>query len=145
VIRAGGVVIVDDAYNAAPESVRAALELVAGLPAGRRIGVLGEMRELGKAHDAGHREVGRAAAGVLDLVVVVDGAPGGLAAGITEGALAAGMAPERVVTATDAESATDVALAVVAPGDVVLVKASRGIELERVVDALAAALGGPAR
>ena len=46
-IRAGGVVIVDDAYNASPGSMRAALELLAGLPATRRIGVLGEMRELG--------------------------------------------------------------------------------------------------
>ena len=144
VIRAGGVTIVDDAYNAAPESVRAALELLAGLPATRRIAILGEMRELGDAHAAGHREVGEAAAAVLDLLVVVDGAPGGAAAGITEGALAAGMAPDRVVTAADPASAVDVALAVVAPGDVVLVKASRGIELERVVDALAAALGGVA-
>ena len=140
VIRAGGVTIVDDAYNAAPESVRAALELLAGLPATRRIAILGEMRELGDAHAAGHREVGEAAASVLDLLVVVDGAPGGAAAGITEGALSAGMAPDRVVTAADPASAVEVAEAVVAPGDVVLVKASRGIELERVVDALAAAL-----
>jgi UDP-N-acetylmuramoyl-tripeptide--D-alanyl-D-alanine ligase len=143
VIRAGGVTIVDDAYNAAPESVRAALELLAGLPATRRIAILGEMRELGDAHVAGHREVGEAAASVLDLLVVVDGAPGGAATGITEGALSAGMAPDRVVTAADPASAVDVALAVVAPGDVILVKASRGIELERVVDALAAALGAP--
>ena len=100
------------------------------------------MRELGGAHAAGHREVGEAAAAVLDLLVVVDGAPGGAASGIAEGALAAGMAPDLVVTAADPASAVDVALAVVAPGDVVLVKASRGIELERVVDALAAALGG---
>ena len=145
VIRVGGAVIVDDAYNAAPESMRAALELLGGLPATRRIAILGEMRELGEAHDAGHRAVGEAAAGVLDLLVVVDGAPDGRAAGITDGALAAGMAPDRVVTAADAASAIDVARAVVVPGDVVLVKASRGIELERVVGGLAAALGGSPR
>jgi UDP-N-acetylmuramoyl-tripeptide--D-alanyl-D-alanine ligase len=142
VIPAGGVVIVDDAYNASPGSMGAALELLAGLPATRRIAVLGEMRELGEAHDAGHREVGEAAAMTLDVLVVVDGAPGGAAAGIVTGALAAGMAPERVITAADAPSAVDVVLAVVAAGDVVLVKASRGVELERVVDALVAALGG---
>jgi len=56
VIRAGGVVIVDDSYNASPGSVRAALELLAGIP-GRHVAVLGEMRELGAAHDAGHRDV----------------------------------------------------------------------------------------
>ena len=61
---------------------------------------------------------------------------------IVAGALAAGMAPERVITAADASAAVDVVLAVVAAGDVVLVKASRGVELERVVDALVEALGG---
>jgi UDP-N-acetylmuramoyl-tripeptide--D-alanyl-D-alanine ligase len=140
VIRAGGVIIVDDAYNASPGSMRAALELLAGIPAARRIAVLGEMRELGRAHDDGHREVGAIAAEILDLLVVVDGAPGGAAAGIVDSALTAGLAPERVVTAADAASATDVMRALMAPGDVVLVKASRGIELERVVEALTAAL-----
>ena len=58
-VRAGGVTIVDDSYNASPGSVTAALELLAGLP-GRRVAVLGEMLELGDAHVAGHLEVGRA-------------------------------------------------------------------------------------
>ena len=60
VLRAGGVVIVDDAYNASPASVTAALELLSGLP-GRHVAVLGAMRELGTAHDAGHVEAGEAA------------------------------------------------------------------------------------
>jgi UDP-N-acetylmuramoyl-tripeptide--D-alanyl-D-alanine ligase len=142
VIRAGGVTIVDDAYNASPGSVRAALELLAGLP-GRPVAVLGEMRELGSAHDAGHLEVGRLAGDTLDLLVVVDGAPGGAAAGIVEGARAAGLAPDRVLGVGDAASAIAALAARLAPGDVVLVKASRGVELERVVDGLVAALGGP--
>jgi len=141
VVRAGGVVIVDDSYNAAPGSVRAALELLAGLP-GRHVAALGEMRELGPAHAAGHREVGEAAGNALDLLVVVDGGPGGAAEGIAQGALAAGLAPERVVVVASAAAAVEALRARLTPGDVVLVKASRGVALERVVDDLVEALGG---
>jgi UDP-N-acetylmuramoyl-tripeptide--D-alanyl-D-alanine ligase len=142
VIHAGGVVIIDDAYNASPGSVRAALELLEGIE-GRHAAILGEMRELGDAHDAGHRSVGEAAAGLLDLLLVVGGAAGGPAAGIVDGAIEAGMAPERIVAVRDAAAAAAAALAWLAPGDCVLVKASRGVELEHAVDALVAGLGGP--
>jgi UDP-N-acetylmuramoyl-tripeptide--D-alanyl-D-alanine ligase len=141
VIHAGGVVVVDDAYNASPGSMRAALELLGGLP-GRHVAILGEMRELGEAHDDGHREVGEAAGDALDLLVVVGGGPGGAADGIAAGARAAGLAPDRVLVAADADEAVRVLRARLAPGDVVLVKASRGVELERAVDGLVAALGG---
>jgi UDP-N-acetylmuramoyl-tripeptide--D-alanyl-D-alanine ligase len=141
-IRAGGVTIVDDAYNASPGSMRAALELLAGLP-GRPVAILGEMRELGTGHAAGHREAGEIAGDTLELLVVVDGAPGGAAAGIVEGARAAGLAPDRVLSAADAAAAVTLLVPLLAPGDVVLVKASRGVELERAVDGLVAALGGP--
>jgi UDP-N-acetylmuramoyl-tripeptide--D-alanyl-D-alanine ligase len=141
VIHAGGVTIVDDAYNASPGSMRAALELLAGLP-GRHLAVLGEMRELGSAHDEGHLEVGRAAAG-LDLLVVVDGAPGGAAAGIVEGAREAG--DVRAITVADTDAAVAIVAGEARPGDVVLVKASRGVELERVVDGLVSKLGGADR
>lgn len=136
VVRAGGVTIVDDAYNASPGSMRAALDLLAGLP-GRRVAVLGEMRELGDEHDAGHRGVGEAAAAVADLLVVVDGRDGGAAAGIVAGARLAGLAPDRIVAVDDSEAAVAALRPRLRDGDVVLVKASRGIELERVVDALA--------
>ena len=142
VVRAGGVVIVDDSYNASPGSVRAALELLAGIP-GRPIAVLGEMRELGAAHDAGHHEVGEAAGETVDLLVVVDGGPDGAAAGIVDGARAAGLAPDRVIAVEDAAAAVDLLRTTLAPGDVVLVKASRGVALERVVEGLVEALGGP--
>jgi UDP-N-acetylmuramoyl-tripeptide--D-alanyl-D-alanine ligase len=141
VIRAGGVVVIDDAYNASPASVRAALELLDGIE-GRHVAVLGEMRELGDLHDAGHREVGEAAGELADLLVVVDGAAGGAAAGIVDGALAAGIGPGRVIPVATADEAVAVLADELAPGDVVLVKASRGVELERVVTALVAALGG---
>lgn len=141
VIRAGDITIVDDSYNAAPGSMRAALELLAGLP-GRHVAVLGEMRELGALHDASHREVGSAAGAALDLLVVVDGQPGGAAAELVSGALSASRAPHLVLPVADADDALSVLVPLLAPGDVVLVKASRGVALERVVEGLVAALGG---
>jgi UDP-N-acetylmuramoyl-tripeptide--D-alanyl-D-alanine ligase len=143
VIRAGGVVIVDDSYNAAPRSVIAALDVLAGIPAARRIAVLGEMRELGDAHDPGHLEVGRAAGEGLDALVVVDGEAGGAARGIVDGALAAGLPAGAITAVATAEDAVPATTRIVRPGDAVLVKASRGVELERVVDGLVEALGGP--
>jgi UDP-N-acetylmuramoyl-tripeptide--D-alanyl-D-alanine ligase len=141
--RVGGITIVDDAYNASPGSVRAALELLDGLP-GRHIAVLGEMRELGDAHEAGHREVGEAAGRVLAELIVVDGGAGGAARAIADGAVAAGLADDLVTPVADADAAVAALLPRLADGDVVLVKASRGVELERVVDGLLAALGGGA-
>jgi UDP-N-acetylmuramoyl-tripeptide--D-alanyl-D-alanine ligase len=135
IVRADGVTIVDDAYNASPASVEAALELLAGLP-GRRIAVLGEMLELGAESDAGHERVGAAAAGVVDrLIVIGDGA-----IGIASGARAAGMQSKRIEVVADRAAAQEHLLDTLAAGDVVLVKASRGIALDLLVDELRAGL-----
>jgi UDP-N-acetylmuramoyl-tripeptide--D-alanyl-D-alanine ligase len=136
-VRAGGVTIVDDSYNASPGSVVAALDLLAGLP-GRRVAVLGEMLELGDTHVAGHLEVGAAAAGVVDLLVVV----GDEALAIADGAKDAGLAPSKVLHARDRETALDILRPRLREGDVVLVKASRGIALDLLVDDLRSELGG---
>jgi UDP-N-acetylmuramoyl-tripeptide--D-alanyl-D-alanine ligase len=134
-IRVGDVTIVDDSYNASPGSVAAALELLAGMP-GRRIAVLGEMLELGSEQEAGHRRVGEAAAQLAErLIVVGDGA-----AAIADGARRAGMPAEAISTVADRTTARDRLLADLLPGDVVLVKASRGIALDLLVDDLRAAL-----
>jgi UDP-N-acetylmuramoyl-tripeptide--D-alanyl-D-alanine ligase len=130
-VRLGAITVIDDSYNASPRSVLAALDLLAGLP-GRRAAVLGEMLELGDASDDGHRVVGEAAAKTLDWLVVV----GAGAAAIAEGARSAGMDPARIVRARDAQAALDVLPARLRDGDVVLVKASRGIGLDRIVDGL---------
>jgi UDP-N-acetylmuramoyl-tripeptide--D-alanyl-D-alanine ligase len=141
VVRLGPVTLVDDTYNASPRSVVAALDVLAGLP-GRRAAVLGEMLELGDASDDGHRVVGEAAARILDWLVVV----GVGAAGIAEGAIAGGMDPARVIRVADAEAALDAVPPRLRDGDVVLLKASRGIGLDRVVDGLRRELGqGSAR
>jgi UDP-N-acetylmuramoyl-tripeptide--D-alanyl-D-alanine ligase len=120
----------------------AALELLAGLP-GRHVAVLGEMRELGSEHDAGHRAVGAVAGRVLELLVVVDGQAGGAAAALAEAALEAGLPADALIAVPDATAAVTALAGRLVAGDVVLVKASRGVELERAVDGLAAALGGP--
>jgi UDP-N-acetylmuramoyl-tripeptide--D-alanyl-D-alanine ligase len=136
-VSAGGVTLVDDSYNASPRSVVAALELLSGLP-GRRGAVLGEMLELGEASEDGHRTVGEAAARTVDWLVVV----GRDAAPIAEGALDAGMDPGRITTARDAEAVLATLPPRLRSGDVVLIKASRGIGLDRLVDGLRDELAG---
>jgi UDP-N-acetylmuramoyl-tripeptide--D-alanyl-D-alanine ligase len=135
-VDAPGLTILDDTYNASPPAVVAALEVLATLP-GRPVAVLGEMRELGVAHDEGHRAVGAAAARVAAERVVV----GRGATGIAAGAVAAGLDPLRVHAVADRDEAIVLLRDLLRPGDAVLVKASRGAALETVVDALRAGVG----
>ncbi|MGY1804672.1 UDP-N-acetylmuramoyl-tripeptide--D-alanyl-D-alanine ligase [Blastococcus sp. SYSU D00922] len=126
--RADGVTVVNDAYNANPESMRAALAALVGMPATRRIAVLGAMGELGPGAPAEHERLGRdAAAAGVDLVVAV----GADAVGIAEGAAAGGRrAGEESVHVPDRAAARELLSEVLRPGDVVLVKASRAYGLE---------------
>jgi UDP-N-acetylmuramoyl-tripeptide--D-alanyl-D-alanine ligase len=135
--RIAGIDVLDDSYNANPASMRAALDTLSALPAhGRRIAVLGEMRELGRHTEESHRQIGRLAARhPLDALVCV----GGEAAGwIMESALAAGMATERLSQYPDAVTAADAISRWLSEGDLILLKASRAIGLERVAIAIAA-------
>lgn len=126
---AGQVTVIDDAYNANPASVAAALDTLRVIGADRRtIAVLGEMAELGASADDAHRSIGQACRDRgVDVVVAV----GSGASGIAEGARDAGH--EQVVAVADTAGATAWLDEHVAPGDVVLVKASRVVGLERVV------------
>ena len=128
--------VIDDAYNASPASMRAALEVLGTLP-GRRVAVLGTMLELGDEHEAGHRAVGWTASKVADLLVVV----GREARGIATGARAAGVPPDRLQVVPDAQAAFEFLWPRLHPGDAILVKGSRGIALERVVEGLRRELG----
>jgi UDP-N-acetylmuramoyl-tripeptide--D-alanyl-D-alanine ligase len=127
-----GAVVLDDAYNASPASMAAAIDALRALPArGRRIAVLGEMRELGDHSSQAHAAVGRLVADAsVDLLVVVgtDAAP--LAA-----AARAGGSPE-VVEVADASHALELVAGRVEADDAVLVKGSRAVGLEVVVDGL---------
>jgi UDP-N-acetylmuramoyl-tripeptide--D-alanyl-D-alanine ligase len=135
IVRLPGLTILDDSYNASPTSMVAALELLASLP-GRHVAVLGEMRELGELHDRSHREVGEAAAGLADLAVVVGEEAFGIAAGV---ASRGGTA----VRVADRDAALGVLRERLEPGDVVLVKASRGVALEWIVESLVASARSP--
>jgi UDP-N-acetylmuramoyl-tripeptide--D-alanyl-D-alanine ligase len=132
---AAGVTVLDDSYNANPLAVRRALEvLAADTHARRRLAVLGEMLELGPESTQLHEECGRAAVSAhVDRLLTVGGAP---ARALGLAAIAAGLAPEAVTHVADSTAAADVVAGLVHPGDLVLVKGSRGVRLERVVERL---------
>jgi UDP-N-acetylmuramoyl-tripeptide--D-alanyl-D-alanine ligase len=131
--RPDGVTVVNDAYNANPESMRAALAALAGLPGTRRIAVLGGMAELGPGAAAEHERLGRdAVAAGADLIVAV----GADALGIATGARAAGLTGEGSVHVPDRAAARALLSEVLRPGDVVLVKASRSYGLEQLAEDL---------
>jgi UDP-N-acetylmuramoyl-tripeptide--D-alanyl-D-alanine ligase len=130
--------VLDDAYNANVDSMRAALETLRELPCeGRRVAVLGDMAEAGKESFAAHAEVGRYAAegGVEQLFAV-----GANAAQIGQAARQAGLL--RVLELPSADVAADAVSRFVRRGDLVLVKASRASRLERVSEALRSAAPG---
>jgi UDP-N-acetylmuramoyl-tripeptide--D-alanyl-D-alanine ligase len=130
----GGISLLNDAYNANPNSMRAALETIAALePQGRRIAVIGEMRELGQSSDRYHREIGQFAATCkLDLLGCV-GAQGEL---IAEAAERSGMAKGAIRSFADAAAAAAEVPGWLRAGDLVLLKASRSIHLELVAQAI---------
>jgi UDP-N-acetylmuramoyl-tripeptide--D-alanyl-D-alanine ligase len=126
-----GSTILDDSYNASPASMIAALNLLADLN-GRKIAVLGDMLELGEYEDEGHRMVGLRAIDAADVLVTV----GELGRAMAQEALNNGMAPERVQVCAGNEEATAYLTAIVQPGDMILIKGSRGLHMEDIVNAL---------
>ena len=134
---AGGVTIINDAYNANPNSMRAALETLAAIkPLTRRVAVLGDMLELGESSEQYHREIGELA-GSCGL---------GLLACVGENAQqiasAAGMSADCVMRYPDAQAAADDVPKWLSDGDLVLLKGSRGIRLELIAKAIAQRTSG---
>ncbi|HTM01251.1 MAG TPA: UDP-N-acetylmuramoyl-tripeptide--D-alanyl-D-alanine ligase, partial [Candidatus Omnitrophota bacterium] len=135
ILRAGGVAVIDDAYNANPASMREALSILGGVAAqGERRAVLGDMLELGPGSEALHEAVGRAVPAGAWLYVA-----GSFAPAIERGARAAGVAAARIRRFEDVDAMSAAVAADARAGDLVLVKGSRGMRLERVVQALQAA------
>ena len=128
----GGIRILDDTYNANPDSMSAALVTLAHMPgAGRRIAVLGGMGELGKESERGHRSVGEVAGREkIGCVITV----GETARWIAEAAENSGV--REVIRTADTDEAARTLRGIAQPGDTVLVKASRSARLERIVQAM---------
>ncbi len=126
----GGVNFLDDSYNANPDSMKAALRTLVELDTeGKRIAVLGEMRELGAESERGHREVGATAASLaVDQLITI----GDAAEAIAEGARAAGLSNVSLVPST--REAANLLGEIAAPGDLVLIKGSRAAKTEEVIE-----------
>ena len=141
---AGGLTVLDDAYNSNPRALQAVLRVVAADTShSRRIALLGEMLELGESSTALHEECGRSAAAAgLSYFAAVGGEP---ARALADAAVAAGMPAADVVYFGSSDEAAAAAAGVARPGDLVLVKESRGTRMERVVERLAAEFGGGER
>ena len=134
----GGVTVIEDCYNASPESMHAAINVL-GVTAkrngGRMIALLGDMRELGANSDELHREVGKFAAERTDMLFTL-GQSGAL---IAEGAILGGLDKKKVASFLDGEEIDALVGAIrenLAEGDAILFKASRAMRLERVIERL---------
>jgi len=138
VVRLGrGVVVVDDSYNANPTATRRAIDVLrSSLAAGRRVAVLGEMLELGDQGESLHRQVGEAVArSRIDELVAVGGSN---AMAIVTGAVAGGMRQDRTHYFGTSEEAAHAFASYVRDGDLILVKGSRGVRTDTIVDRLKA-------
>jgi len=124
--------VINDAYNANPASTRAALETLKGIEiAGRKIMVMGDMLELGASAERAHREIGRAAVEYgVDMLIAV----GELGALVAEGARQAGMSDSDVVLCANVRDVASVLRERASEGDCVLLKASRRVGLEKVLE-----------
>ncbi len=128
-----GIRVIDDSYNSNPSALEEALTALAGLPGGRRLAVLGDMLELGSEEVAFHREAGaRAAALGVDLLVLV----GPLSRHTADAATGAGLDPEHVLVFEDSQAVARALPALLAAEDVILIKGSRGMRMEVVVERL---------
>jgi UDP-N-acetylmuramoyl-tripeptide--D-alanyl-D-alanine ligase len=134
-VLANGVRVIDDSYNASPAAVRVTVQALASTPCpGRRIAVLGEMRELGDDAVRWHEDCGRAVAEAhLDVLVAVGGPA---ADGLMTGAAAAGMSGGQLHRFATSQEAASAVAAMVRSGDVVLVKGSRGTRTDVIADRL---------
>jgi len=132
------ILLIDDSYNSNPKALETALRNLSRLPAKRKVAVLGDMLELGEGSSSYHEDAGRQL--VLtgwDLLVTV----GPLSLHIADGAKTSGMQPERIISFPDSAEAAEQITDLLRDGDLVLVKGSRGIRTEKIVEKIKNAFG----
>ena len=127
--------ILDDTYNSSPKAAQAALETLAEIPAKRKIAVLGDMLELGKHTITAHREIGEMAAGKkIDLLITV----GVRAKFFAEGATKTGFNKKQILSFGDSPEAARELEKITEQGDLILIKGSQGMRMEKITEALMA-------
>ena len=124
-----GFIIIEDCYNAGPESMNAALSVLGSRP-GRRVAVLGDMLELGMCSDAEHYKVGRLAAQKADVLLSY----GPTSKRMLYGAITGGMSQNNARAFTDKQKLVEVLKQIAKPGDVLLFKGSRGMRMETILE-----------
>ncbi|MEK7634271.1 MAG: UDP-N-acetylmuramoyl-tripeptide--D-alanyl-D-alanine ligase, partial [Patescibacteria group bacterium] len=127
-----GVYIIDDTYNASPISMKLAIETLGELGGKRKVAVLGDMLELGEYFKKAHKDIGKFAATIVDLLVAV-GEGGKI---IADSAKANGLAEDKIIIFENADIAVDKIGDIIEKGDFILIKASRGIRLDKIVEKL---------
>ncbi len=127
----GGITILDDTYNAAPESTTAALELLRDLP-GRRVAILGDMLELGQYEISGHQSVGKVAAAAADQLILV----GERSKATAQAALENGFNESNLQWYPDSQTACEAATKLVQSGDTILIKGSNSMRMNKILAAL---------
>lgn len=133
IIKSSGLTIINDAYNASPQSVKTAIDVLNEIEANRRIAVLGDMLELGSWSTDAHKETGEYAAGSsTDLIITV----GEAAAHIADGAIEAGFPRSGIAVLANNDEAVRYLRNIIRQGDAILVKGSRGMMMEEIVDSL---------
>lgn len=131
ILETKGIRLLNDSYNANPASMAAALETLSSLAGTRRLAVLGDMLELGDVSGEAHWKVGDQVAGrKIDILVTLGERAKGIAAGAEKGGV------KRIQMCLTKEEVIDFMREILKPGDVVLVKGSRGMKMEKIVDAL---------
>jgi UDP-N-acetylmuramoyl-tripeptide--D-alanyl-D-alanine ligase len=129
----GGLVLVDDSYNSNPAALASSLESLSGIRAGRHVAVLGDMLELGAEEGRFHSSAGRLVHSLgWDSLITV----GHLGRQLAEGAVKAGMDKDKVRSFADVETACGEIEGLLQPGDLILVKGSRGLGTDRIVNFL---------
>jgi UDP-N-acetylmuramoyl-tripeptide--D-alanyl-D-alanine ligase len=125
------ILLIDDSYNSSPKALEQALQGLAALPSKRKVAVLGDMLELGERESDFHNEAGKQLARwSWDVLVTV----GALSQHMAKGAIAAGLKAGQVTSFRDSEEAAGEVAKILQEGDLVLVKGSRGIQMEKIVE-----------
>lgn len=128
----GETVLIDDSYNASPIAMEAAIEVIEKLHAKRKVGILGDMRELGEQSIELHRAIGRRAGKVFNVLIAVGSERGNIA----EGAQSERQQGKIIIEFSSVADAIREVPSLLKPGDLVLIKGSRAIELDRLVDVM---------